>query len=355
MDLPEKRRRQRFILQWHVTGKCDMNCAHCYRFTDTFRQEAENELGYEDCIKVLDDLSDTMQTLGLTCRINFSGGDPLLRGDFFDLIKYARKKDIAVGILGNPTHVDFETAGKLKEAGVMRYQVSIDGMEETHDMLRRKKGSFQDALRAIDVLEKAKIRSVVMFTLSKTNAKDLIEVIKMVAGRCSFFDFSRMVPIGHGEDLKDQMFKPEEYRKILLEVFELYKSLSGENCKTRFGRKEPLWALLEYELGVLKDLPGNKKLIYGGCSVGMNELSILADGTVYACRRLPLEIGRVPEQKISDIFLESEKLNEMRDVDKIEKCMGCEITQFCRGCRAVSYAVCGDYFGRDPQCWKGLV
>lgn len=73
-------------------------------------------------------------------RINFTGGDPLLREDIFDLIGYARKKGILVGILGNPNHLDYETACKLKKLGVSRYQVSIDGLEDTHDRLRDREG-----------------------------------------------------------------------------------------------------------------------------------------------------------------------------------------------------------------------
>lgn len=348
----QTQRRPYFTLQWHITGKCDQNCMHCYRFTDTYKRELENELSYEDCLKVVDDFSDTVKKWGIPGRINFSGGDPLLRDDFFDLIKYAREKDIAAGIIGNPNHLDFKTAKKLKELGIMRYQVSIDGMGKMHDKLRRRNGAFKDALRAIDILEKVGIPSVVMFTLSKTNANDLVDVINLVADKCSIFDFARLVPVGHGEDLKDQMFSPLEYRELLLWVLEEYKKLADSGCRTHYGRKDHLWLLLYQELGLLKPLPEDKELIYGGCSIGMSGLSILADGTVYACRRLPLEIGRVPEQKIRDIFIESETLNDMREYDKIENCGTCELKQFCRGCRAVPYAVNGDYAGKDPQCWK---
>ena len=199
------------------------------------------------------------------------------------------------------------------------------------------------------------MKSVVMFTLSKKNEGDLIDVIKLVAGRCSVFDFARMVPVGAGECMGDQTFTPDHYREILTGVMETYRDLSGKGCKTRFGKKEPLWALLEHELGILKRLPENKTLIYGGCSIGMNGLSILADGTVYACRRLAVEIGKVPAQKIGDIFTKSETLNYMRESENIEGCGNCELKQVCRGCRAISYAASGNYMGRDPQCWRGLI
>ncbi len=348
----QTQRRPYFTLQWHITGKCDQRCAHCYMFTDTYKQELENELSYEDCLKVIDDFAGALEKWEIHGRINFTGGDPLLREDLFDLIRYAREKDIFVGILGNPNHLDFVTAKKLKELGVMRYQISIDGMEETHDRLRGRKGLFKDALRALDVLEKVGIPSVVMFTLSKTNASDLIDLMNLVANKCSTFDFAHVVPLGHGADLKDKMFTPLEYRAFLLRVLEEYKKLADIGCKTHYGKKDNLWLLLDQELGLLKPLLEDKELIYGGCSIGMNGLAILADGTIYPCRRLPKEIGRVPEQKIRDIFIESKILNDMREYDQIEKCGTCELKQFCRGCRAIPYAINGNYKGKDPLCWK---
>lgn len=81
-------------------------------------------------------------------------------------------------------------------------------------------------------------------------------------------------------------------------------------------------------------------------------LSILENGTVLACRRLPIPIGKVPHQRIRDIFILSRKLNEMRRIERLEKCKDCELLLYCRGCRAVTYGITGDYFKPDPQCWK---
>jgi len=147
----------------------------------TYAQELSEELNYEDCCKIIDDFSDTFDNWGMPTRISFTGGDPLLREDFFDLIAYARKRWIEIGILGNPNHLNYETAKRLKDLGVTRYQVSIDGLEETHDRLRGRKGLFKDTILAIHVLEDVGIPSVVMFTLSRENANELIGVIRTVA------------------------------------------------------------------------------------------------------------------------------------------------------------------------------
>lgn len=343
-----------FTLQWHLTARCDQDCMHCYLYdSPTYERELTNELSYEDCCKIIDDFQATFDNWGMPTRISFTGGDPLLREDIYDLIAYAQKKGIGIGILGNPNHLDYETAKRLKDLGVSRYQVSIDGLEETHDRLRRRKGLFKDTIRAIHVLEDAGIPSVVMFTLSRENANELIEVIhRVVKEGVSIFDFARVVPIGAGEQLRGQMLTPQEYRKLLLEVLEEYKCLQENGYHTYFGRKDHLWRLLYQELGLLKPLPKDKETIYNGCGIGSSILTVLADGTVYACRRLPVEIGKVPEQSIKDIFITSLEHNKMRQVERMQKCSKCELLQFCRGCPAVSYATYGDYMSPDPQCWK---
>lgn len=345
-----------FTLQWHITADCDQECKHCYRYnTPTYEKELRNELSYEECCRIIDDFSNTFAKWGMPTWISFTGGDPLLREDIFDLIAYAREKEIGIGILGNPNHLDYKTAMQLKDAGVTRYQVSIDGMEETHDRLRGRKGLFKDTIRAIHVLEDVGIPSVVMFTLSRENVNELIEVIHTVAKEgVSIFDFARLVPIGAGEQLKEQMLTPQKYRRLLLEVLEEYKCLQENECRTYFGRKDHLWRLLYQELGLLKPLPKDKETIYNGCGIGSGILTLLADGTAYACRRLPVEIGKVPEQSIKEIFINSSEHNKMRQVENMQKCSRCNLLQFCRGCPAVAYATYDDYMAPDPQCWKEI-
>lgn len=348
------RGRPHFTLQWHVTAKCEQDCMHCYLYENpTYERELKNELSFEESCKIIDDFSNTFDNWGMPTWISFTGGDPLTRKDIFDLISYARERGIGIGILGNPNHLDYSTAMKLKEEGVTRYQVSIDGLEETHDRLRGRKGLFKDTIRAIHVLEEAGIPSVVMSTVSKENADELIEVIRTVAKEgVSIFDFARVVPIGAGEQLRGQMLSPQEYKNLLLKILEEYKLLQETGCQTHFGRKDHLWTLLYQELGLLKPMPKDKETIYGGCGIGSGILTLLADGTVYACRRLPVEIGKVPEQSIKDIFINSPEHNKMRQIEKMHKCSKCELMQFCRGCPAVAYATYNDYMAPDPQCWK---
>jgi len=319
----------------------------------TYDSELKNELSYDECLTIIDDFHTVLSHWNVGGKINFTGGDPFLKAGFFDILKYTNEKKISIGILGNPTSINYKTAKKLKELGVSRYQISIDGMEKTHDNLRGRKGAFQDAIRAIRILRDIGIPTVVMFTVSKINSNELIDVIRLVSNESvSIFDFARLVPIGHGKNIQKDMLTSQEYKKLLFQVLEEYKILQETGVKTYFGRKESLWTLLYQELGLVKPFPSEKDSIFTGCSMGWGGITILADGTILPCRRLPIEIGKAPNDSIKKIFIESQLLNEIRNYKKMQKCCNCELLQFCRGCPAVAFAVTGDFLSSDPQCWR---
>jgi len=342
-----------FVLQWHLTARCNEECSHCYaKGSPDLEPQLRNELPVEQCIKVLDNFDRFLKCNNLLGRINLTGGDPLLKDGLFDLIKAAREKGIKVGILGNPRKLDAETASLLKDVGVFRYQLSIDGLQETHDRLRGRKGHFDDTLRALEVLDDIGLPSVVMFTLSKENFKELPAVAELVAQHnVKVFDFARLVPQGRGKGLG--MLSASEFRDVLVRMLGTYQKLEKDGCKTYFGRKEALWTLLYQELGLFKLPEWNGKL-HTGCSAGSKVLTILADGTVYPCRRLPISVGKVPDDDVGDLIFNAKAHVELRDASKLEKCRMCELLPYCRGCPAVAFGATGDPFSPDPQCWKQL-
>lgn len=344
-------RERMFTLQWHLTARCGFHCKHCYMYeSPTFDSEIRNELGISTILEILDEFYSMLRKWRMKGRINFTGGDPLLKKGFDEILTCARGHDIEIGILGNP--ISRSTAEELARLGVHHYQVSIDGLEQTHDRLRGSPSLWATAIRTIGYLRDAGISSNVMFTLSRLNSHELISVIRLANEiGVSAFDFSRLVPTGSGANLSEQMLTPAEYRELLLEVLQEYEQLDKEGAKTIYGRKENLWVLLYYELEQLR-LPPNDGVIYSGCPVGCNILTILADGTILPCRRMVLPVGKLPDQNLSDIFFNSSLMNELREVERMEKCRGCKLWQLCRGCPAVAYAVHGSPFAPDPQCWK---
>jgi radical SAM/SPASM domain protein of ACGX system len=353
-----------YILQWHITARCEQRCKHCYMYDEpSYQNEIENPLSLDDCYQVVDQfldmvdrLSEDWQRYGTVVkpRILFSGGDPLLREDFFEILTYAGRKNISIGILGNPQKVTPESPVKFKELGVNSYQISIDGMEATHDALRTP-GSFKDSLRALRLLKDDGIKTIVMFTLSKLNADDLIPVMKLIAREeFSRFAFARISSMGEARKI-EETFSPYEYRALLLSVYEEIKRLKGLGAKTKFVYKDPLWNALRYELGEYK-LWGNgsPKKLYDGCHAGQSFLVLLADGTIYACRRFTSPIGNVRRDNLYRVFRYSKTLNQLRNLEMFEKCRNCEIRGYCRGCPAVAFNSCGSFLGPDPQCWRDI-
>ncbi len=348
-----------FILQWHVTAECDYHCRHCYMLNEpSYSSEINNVLSFENCQKIIDDFVGMTDQLShrfsklILPMIHFSGGDPLLRDDFYPILSYAQKKKIKLAILGNPTYITLDTAKKLKKHGVEKYQISLDGLEEKHDFLR-KKGSFKQSLKAIDILKAAEIKTHVMFSLSKTNEDDFLLLMDLlIAKKIDKLAFARVASVGKAKDL-DSSFSPREFRDFLLKVHNLHIKAKKKNLQTELVLKDHLWVLLRHELGLIRINPDSMK-IEGGCGIGINFLVVLADGVVYACRRFPSPIGKIPEEKLLDIFLYSKQLNFYRQFQNFKKCSKCELINYCRGCPAVAYGKTGSSFSADPQCWKDL-
>ena len=143
-----------------------------------------------------------------------------------------------------------------------------------------------------------------------------------------------------------------QYREIYLRAVKEYERLRGRGSKTNFMLKDHLWVPLFIETGRVADMAmlRNRRDALP-CGVGEAHLTILADGTVLPCRRLPLPIGQVPQQSIRDIWLNSKRLNQLRDRKRYRKCAACAYADHCMGCPAVAFGQAGDPFAADPQCW----
>ena len=342
-----------FVVQWHVTDLCGFRCRYCYIPHEYKTGKKRRELSYEEIIRIIDELDEFAKEFGLRVRINFTGGDPLLREDFFEIARYARRKGFLIGILGNPV-LDEEKIKELKRLPVFRYQISIDGLKKTHEWFRGK-GTWKLAIDSLRLLGEYGITRVVLTTISKINYKEVPPLIEYLYRNnlVEIYDFSEVIPVGEGVKFWKYGLSAEEFRWLLHQVYMTYKRLWEEGIRTHIGTKEPLWMLMYHDLGILRPEVYTLKRVRGGCSIGWWGLVIDVDGKVYPCRRLPVVIGNVKEQSIRDIFFYSPKLNEMRQVDKITPCNKCLLRNVCRGCRAIAWATSrGDYYAPDPRCWK---
>ena len=338
-----------FSLQWHITTECDQRCKHCYLFNSPDAKieiQGSKKINFDMLKAIADNFLSSCQRMDVIPRFFLTGGDPILSPYFWDLLDYLNSAGMKVGLMGNPFHITDHVAQRLYDTGALDYQMSLDGLESMHDSFR-KKGSFKATFVAAEILKRHGIAVGIMTTVSKENAGDIPDLTRcIVKAGMSSATFARYCPTS-SEDFK-MIFKPLEYRDFLAKMWKVYDELS--DCGTRFSLKDHLWNLFLMEEGKFEpeDTGG---IVVAGCGMAVSHMTVLADGTVYACRRFKSPIGKVPNQQFDELFF-NRKMNEFRIPVNYEKCAKCELYTYCRGCCAVSHCVTGSWRSADPQCWK---
>ncbi|MEY8356011.1 radical SAM/SPASM domain protein, ACGX system [Lachnospiraceae bacterium 54-53] len=335
-----------FAFQWHITEACDQRCKHCYIYALGSHAKFK-EISVNDMEKVIKNIEEFCKKANRMPYLYITGGDPVLHPQFWKLAGFLKAKHIPFAILGNPFHLTAEICLRLHEHGCRKYQVSLDGLSETHDRIRRP-GSFDETLSVIPMLQKAGIDVAIMATVSRWNYKEIPALVDVVVEHhADIFAFARYCP---DADSKQSCCSPEEYHGMMEQCwqkFEQYKDSS-----TTFNLKDHLWTLFQYEKGLFdpKAYPDDE-YVYDGCNCGNCHLTILSDGAVYACRRMESKVGSALTDDLYDLFTGSE-YEKYRVYENLEKCSKCELLRFCRGCPAVSYGYHGNMYAPDPQCWK---
>lgn len=340
--------KQYFSFQWHITDECDQRCKHCYIFSEDNCKKPD-AMTWEQMRDVVDNCCDMCELYGRLPYFYITGGDPILHPDFWRLLELLKGRDIPFTIMGNPFHLNDAVCKRLKLCGCQKYQLSLDGMRETHDWFR-KPGSFDCTLEKIACIKSAGIRSVIMTTVSGRNIKEVPGIIDTVAEHgVDVFAFARYCPTS---EEKDTGITPREYRELLALCDKKFKAYEASGCETYFNKKDHLWTLYEYETGAFKIPEGTEDgMIYGGCNCGSCHLTILPTGDLYACRRVRnSRVGNVFEDRIADVWVC--EMEAYRDYQKFRKCAKCELLAWCRGCPAVASGTHGDFYDADPQCWK---
>lgn len=334
-----------FGLQWHLTNECDQRCKHCYIWQKHDKEGLHSTPTIEQCQAVISDFILFCNEMSVSPHLSITGGDPLLYPLIWDVLEEIRQKGIIFTVLGNPFHLNSEIAKKLKKLGCVSYQMSLDGLEKTHDSLR-KRGSFKATLSALPVLHDAGIRSMIMSTVSLLNYKELPTVARIcVEHKVGNFAFSRYCPT-HGDT--EYNMPPQLYRQFLAYMWQVYSELA--DCGTNFSLKDHLWTAFLYEEGLYK-LCEEKDIVLDGCNCAIKHMTLLPNGTVYACRRFDSMVGKIGQQTFKEIFL-SPEMEEYRKIEKLAGCRNCELLNYCRGCHAVSAGTMGNFFDKDPQCWR---
>jgi radical SAM protein with 4Fe4S-binding SPASM domain len=342
-----------FFIQWHLTERCNLRCAHCYQDGDP----AGRELSFPEIASVIGEAADMLAAWREAYGIDFSpsfhvtGGEPLLHRDLSAILEEMKKRQFAVYLLSNGTLITESWARRLAGLGVEGVQISLEGPGPVHEDIRGP-GSFAAALQGAQNLVAAGVRVIFNTTLSRLNAASFPDLVPLsLSLGVQELGFARLVPSGRGETLLNQMLSPEELLQFYQEILAL--EVNGLDV----GSGDPL----ANQIGVA-EIPeaGNDSFPWGGCAAGISGLTLLPDGTILPCRRLPVPLGNVRRDRLREIWATSPVLDALRDKSRYAgKCGSCPRWAQCRGCRAIAYACtraqgAPDFLAPDPQCFYGI-
>lgn len=327
-----------FHIQLHLTNNCNLRCRHCYQEN----YSKNEEMSKKQVFKFIDHSIKAIKKWGKLPEFSLTGGEPLLRKDLIEIIKHikSREKNSLIYILTNGTLMTERMAKKLKNTGVTSIQLSIEGSNNRINDSIRGKGTFQKILNAVEILKGQGLRVSFHFVLSSKNKKDLFKVIKLANSlNINAVTVSQLVPIGRGKKMKKLMVWGPELKRI-------FQKLDLINKKNQKANKLPLIRTTRPLLCTFKKQKG-----IGGCTIGLNSLTVLPNGDVLPCRRLPITIGNIKRESLFTIWYGSDLLWDIRNRKNITGCNKCQYLESCGGCRALAYAFSGDYLKKDPTCW----
>ncbi len=344
--LIEKKVKPPRLIAWELTNACNLACIHCR--ASAVREPQPGELTTAEAKHFVDELREYRPILILT------GGEPLLREDVYEIAQYATGKDLRVVLATNGTLLTSGIARKLKDSGIQRVSISIDGAtKETHDVFRGEPGAFEGALRGIDILKTEGIGFQINTTITSRNLDEIPEIYDLaVELQASALHIFLLVPTGRGEEIESEEIPPEEYERVLNWFYDKSRDKRMQlkaTCAPHYFRIMRQRAKAE-GIRITPETHGLEAMTKG-CLGGSAFCFVSSLGNVYPCGYLPALAGNIKMKPFKMIWEKSKVFNDLRDSGMLKgKCGICEYRNVCGGCRARAYAGTGDYLGEEPYC-----
>jgi len=321
------------LVSWNTTNACNLYCKHCYRDSGT---RAEEELNTEEGKKLIDEIAGA----GFKIMI-FSGGEPLMRDDIYELIEYAAGAGLRPVLGSNGTLLSPEAAVRLKAAGCMAVGISLDSTDPAkHDEFRASAGAWQGAVDGMQACREAALPFQIHTTVMDWNNSEIealtdLSVSLGARGHHIFF----MVPTGRAVNIETETLRAEQYEDLLRRIIVKQGQVDIElkpTCAPQFMR-------IAKQLGV--DMRFSR-----GCLAGTAYCIISPRGDVQPCAYLNIPLGNVREVPFQQIWRDNEVLQKLRTMEYSGGCGTCQFTNICGGCRARAYYYHGDYMAEEPWC-----
>lgn len=332
---------------WELTLRCDQQCTHC---GSRAKSKRPNELSRSEALRVAQELVELS-----TREVILIGGEAYLHDDFLDIVKALKRGNIEVGLTSGGRGIDHSLSTAMKDAGINRVSISIDGLSATHDLLRANKGSFERAVSAIRHLKAAGIRASVNTTINRVNKSELEQLYDLFRGLgVSAWQVQILAPLGRASDRPDMLLEPYHLLDIIPRLAKLKAQAFADNILIMPGNNLGYFGPDE---AILRSLTVDGKDYFAGCQAGRYILGIESDGTIKGCPSLQTSYyaaGSVKDKSLFELWTESENLAALRENTNKELwgfCKACPFSKTCQaGCTFTAHALFGKA-GNNPYCF----
>ncbi len=335
------------LVAWETTRRCNLACKHCRAVAED--HPYDNELDTKASFKLLEQIKEVGDPI-----IILTGGEPLLRNDIFDIAAFGTRLGLRMVMAPNGTLITEENAIKMKDSGIKRISVSLDGSTpETHDDFRGLNNAFKDSIRGIKIAQKAGIEFQINTVITKTNLDQIPKILNLAENLgAKAHHIFLLVPTGRGKYIVDSEINAKEYEETLNWFYD-------QRDKTSLQLKATC-APHYYRILRQRAKEDGKKISFEthgldavtrGCLAGTGFCFISHVGKVQTCGFLDIECGDITKQTFKDVWENSQIFNKLRDFNNLEgKCGICEYKKVCGGCRARAYEATGNYLAEEPLC-----
>lgn len=342
-----------FLVIWECTQACDLACKHCRAAAQPLTHP--DEMTTAQGMKLIDQIAELKVPIFV-----LTGGDPIKRKDVFDLVRYATSKGVHTALTPSATPLlTREVIFKLKEAGLVRLGISLDGSTpEIHDKFRGLDGAYARTIQAVHWANEAGIPIQVHTTVSRHNIDDLDRLSTLLHElQIVMWNVFFLVPVGRGKT--EDLLTGEEFEQVFAKLYQLSKEVPFQ-IKTTEAMHYRRYLLQQNALerrNEQAEHPGEKMhpRTIGWATQRVNDgkgfVFVSHTGNVYPSGFLPIQAGNVKTQPLAEIYREAPVFKSLRDTSQLkDKCGACEFKDICGGSRARAYALTGDLLAAESCC-----
>ena len=324
------------VVVYSCTSRCNLQCLHCY--SSSKPNHCSDEMTTTQAKRLLSELAEVNCPVVL-----FSGGEPLLRDDLFELLTEAQQLGLRTVLSTNGTLIDSATANKLAGVGVGYVGISVDGDEEFHDKFRQMRGSFKAAVAGIENCKKAGIKTGLRFTITKANADQVPAAFDIAASNSiRRICFYHLIRSGRAEELNSQILTPEQTRRAIDVIVEKTDDFARkgliDEVLTVGNHCDGPYLLLKMQKEKKQSFQKARQLLLasGGNKIGEKIICISWDGSVHPDQFWRnYSVGNVKDKTFKQVWgdLNEPVLKKLRDRSQFaeERCLGCGWFDLCKG------------------------